>query len=62
MVLKTAIEKAGTIETAKVRDEIQNINYKGLSGTISFAANRELAISNFIIIQIKNGQYVLHRP
>ena len=62
MVLKTAIERAGTTDYAKVRDEVQRINYRGLSGLISFAPNRELATSNFIIIQIKNGEYVLHRP
>jgi len=62
MVLKTAIEQAGTIDTAKVRDKIQNISYKGLSGLISFAPNRELANSNFIIIQIKNGVYTLYKP
>ena len=61
MVLKTAIEKAGTTETAKVRDEIQKIQYKGLSGLISFAPNRELAQSNFIIIQIQNGKYRLYK-
>jgi len=61
MVLKTAIEKAGSVEYAKVRDEVQRISYRGLSGLISFAPNRELATSNFIIIKIENGQYVLHR-
>jgi len=61
MVLKTAIEQAGTIETAAVRDRIQNIRYQGLSGVISFAPNRELATSNFIIIQIQNGAYKLYR-
>jgi branched-chain amino acid transport system substrate-binding protein len=59
--LKLAIEKAGTIETAKVRDAMQNISYKGLSGLISFAPNRELAQSNFIITQIYNGQYRLYK-
>ena len=62
MLLKNAIEKAGTTETAKVRDEIQNISYAGLTGQISFAPNRELANSNFIIIQIHNGEYRLYRP
>jgi branched-chain amino acid transport system substrate-binding protein len=59
MVLKTAIEQAGTTDFAQVRDRIQRISYKGLSGQISFAPNRELAISNFIIIQINNGAYSL---
>ena len=61
-VLKTAIENAGTIETDKVREAVQNISYRGLSGLIRFAPNRELAISNFIIIQIKNGEYSLFKP
>jgi len=60
MVLKNAIEKAGTTDTAQVREQIQNINYSGLSGQISFAPNRELATSNFIIIQIHNGAYRLY--
>jgi branched-chain amino acid transport system substrate-binding protein len=61
MVLKTAIAEAGTTEMAKVRDKIQSVSYKGLSGLISFAPNRELANSNFIIIQIKNGAYQLYK-
>jgi branched-chain amino acid transport system substrate-binding protein len=61
-VLKAGIEKAGSLETDKVRAAVQGISYKGLSGTISFAPNRELAISNFIVIQIKNGEYTLYKP
>jgi len=58
-VLKEAIEKADTIETAKVRDAVQNIEYKGLSGVIRFTADREPAVSNFIILQINNGKFKL---
>jgi branched-chain amino acid transport system substrate-binding protein len=61
MVLKTAIEQAGTTDTKQVREMIQNIRYEGLSGVISFAPNRELAISNFIVIQIDNGAFKLFR-
>ena len=61
MVLKTAIQQAGTTDTEKVREKLQGVSYKGLSGTISFAPNRELAISNFIIIQIHNGAYQLYK-
>lgn len=61
MVLKAAIEKAGSIETAKVRDALQGISYKGLSGLISFAPNRELAQSNFIITKIEGGKYILYK-
>ena len=62
MVLETAIREAGTIEMEKVRDKLQDVSYQGLSGLISFAPNRELANSNFIIIQIKNGVYTLYKP
>ncbi|MCL2444061.1 MAG: branched-chain amino acid ABC transporter substrate-binding protein [Treponema sp.] len=62
MLLADAIEQAGTTETAAVRDKIQNANYQGLSGLISFTPNRELANSNFIIIQIRNGVYTLYNP
>ena len=61
MVLKNAIEQAGSTDTAQVRDRIQNITYKGLSGTIQFAPNRELASSNYIIVQIQNGAFTLYR-
>ena len=59
MVLKSAIEKAGTTDTAKVREQIQNIDHNGLSGQIKFAENRELAVSNFIILKIENGNFIL---
>jgi branched-chain amino acid transport system substrate-binding protein len=62
MLLKTAIEEAGTTRTEVVRDKLQNISYQGLSGLISFTPNRELAVSNFIIIQIRNGVYTLFNP
>ena len=61
MTLKAAIEKAGSTDTDKVRDALQSISYKGLSGLISFAPNRELAQSNFIITQIKSGNYILYK-
>jgi len=58
-LLKEAIEKAGTIEMEKVRDEIQNIEFKGLSGTIKFTPDREPELSNFIVLQIKDGKFTL---
>ena len=58
-MLKSAIEKAGTVETAKVRDVIQSIEYDGLSGFTKFTSDRELAISNFIVLQIDNGEFKL---
>ena len=58
-VLKSAIEKANSLEFEKVRDAVQNIEYKGLSGLIKFTPDRELAVSNFIILQIENGVFKL---
>ena len=58
-VLKQAIETANSFETAAVRDAVQNIEYQGLSGFIKFTADREPAISNFIILQIENGAFKL---
>ena len=58
-VLKSAIEQAGGTEFANVRDAVQGIEYKGLSGLIKFTPDRELAVSNFIILQIDNGAFKL---
>ena len=58
-MLKKAIETAGTTDTDKVRDVVQNIEYQGLSGLIKFSPDRELAVSNFIILQIENGKFKL---
>jgi branched-chain amino acid transport system substrate-binding protein len=61
-LLKDAVEKAEGFEFAKVRDTIQRIEYKGLSGLIKFTADRELAESNFIVLQIENGEFVMVTP
>ena len=58
-VLKQAIETADSIEFEKVRDAVQNIEYQGLSGLIKFTPERELAVSNFIILQIDKGAFSL---
>lgn len=58
-LLKSAIEKANSIETEKVRDAVQGIEYQGLSGLIKFNENRELAVSNFIVLQIKGDAFKL---
>jgi branched-chain amino acid transport system substrate-binding protein len=58
-LLKAAIEKANSFETDAVRNAVQGIEYKGLSGLIKFTPERELAVSNFIILQIKDGAFTL---
>jgi len=58
-VLAAAIEAAGTLEMAAVRDAVQNIEHQGLSGLIKFTPQRELAESNFIILEIRDGRFQL---
>lgn len=58
-LLKKAIEDAGTTDFAAVRDAVQSIEYDGLSGFIKFTPERELAVSNFIILQIDSGEFKL---
>jgi len=58
-LLKEAIESAGTFDFETVRDTIQNIEYKGLSGLIKFTPDRELEFSNFMILKIEGGEFKL---
>ena len=58
-ILKDAIEKAGTLETAAVRDAVMDAQHNGLSGFTQFTSDRELAVSNFIVIQIIDGEFKL---
>jgi len=61
-LLKTAIEKANSTKMEKVRDAVQKIEYKGLSGTIKFTADREPQLSNFMVLKIENGKFILVKP
>jgi len=61
-LLKEAIEKAGSADMEAVRDALMSLEFKGLSGTISFNADREPAESKFMILQIKDGDFVLVTP
>ena len=58
-LLKKAIETAGNTQTEAVRNAVQNIEYKGLSGLIMFTAEREPKLSNFIVLKIENGRFAL---
>ena len=58
-VLKAAMEQVGSTDFEQVRDAVQAIEYQGLSGLVKFDANRELAVSNFIVLQIDNGEFKL---
>lgn len=57
-VIKQAMEDAGSIEFEDLRVAIENIDFPGMSGQIKFAPNHELALSNFMIVQIQDGAFV----
>lgn len=61
-LLKSALEEAGKVDSDSFRDAVQNIEYEGLSGLIKFNDNRELTESNFIILKIENGKFILNNP
>lgn len=54
-VLLSAIEKAGSLEGAAIRDALKAIQIKGVTGNISFDENRN-PIKSAVILEIKNGQ------
>jgi len=58
-LLAAAIEAAGTIEYAAVRDALQNIDFHGLTGRVIFTPERELRYSNFLVLEIRNGEFHL---
>jgi len=62
MVLAEAVKRANSLDYEKVIAEIEKSEYLGLSGLIKFAPNHELAVSNFIILQIKDGAFTLVTP
>jgi branched-chain amino acid transport system substrate-binding protein len=61
MLLVDAIKRANSIETAKVVKAVEENNYTGLSGNLSFAADHTLKISNFIVTKINatTGEFEL---
>ncbi len=55
-VLLEAIEKAGTTDTAKVRDTLAGIEYEGVAGVIRFDAEGD-PIKTAAINQVTGGQF-----
>jgi branched-chain amino acid transport system substrate-binding protein len=56
-ILLQAIKNAGTLEKEKVRDAVQNINYKGITGQTQFDAIGD-ASKQFTKVIIKGGRFV----
>lgn len=52
-----AIEAAGTLEPAKVRDAIAKLDFESLYGPIKFAANGQISLPQ-TVVQIQDGKLV----
>jgi len=57
-LLLAAIEKAGTLDGAAIRDALKTITLEGVTGRISFDAQRN-PIKSAVILQYKGGKQVL---
>lgn len=56
-IMLTAMQNAGSTENVKIRDAMKNIQFKGVSGLITFDENRN-PIKSAVIIEMRNGQQV----
>ena len=54
-VLLSAIEKAGSLKGADIRDSLKSIQISGVTGKISFDADRN-PVKSAVILQIKDGK------
>ncbi len=54
-ILLSAIEKAGSLEGAAIRDALKTMQFNGVTGKISFDRDRN-PIKSAVILQIKDGQ------
>jgi ABC-type branched-chain amino acid transport systems, periplasmic component len=59
-LMADAIKRAGgTDGKAIIKSLADTKDFKGLAGNVAFAADKTLKESNFIVLQIKNGKFVL---
>jgi len=58
-VLAAAIRQAGSTEFEAVRNAFQNLDYTAMTGRIVFTPERELRYSNFLVLEIRNGEFHL---
>jgi len=62
VILQMAIEKAGTLDTKKVRDAIAALNTETFYGPIRFGANGQVVSLKPPIFQIQNGTQIVIYP
>lgn len=59
-ILADAMNRAGSIEfDAVVAALSETADYQGVAGTTTFAEDHTLAISNFMVVEVKDGKYTL---
>ena len=58
-VIKEAIEKAGEVDTAKLKTAMTEISVEGTTGKMSFDASGEPA-KDAKFIEIKDGKYQIY--
>lgn len=56
-MLLTAIENAGTVESEKVKEELYNVEYDGVTGDTKFDENGDVD-KEFVKVTIENGKFV----
>ena len=56
-ILKDAIERAKSVDKAKIRDAIRNSQYDGLCGKTQFAPNGDDEKA-FLVCKIQSGKYI----
>lgn len=55
----SAAQKAGSVTRASVEDAVTNLDYKGITTTVKFASNGEVAQATVNLYEQKNGSIVL---
>ena len=60
-VVAQAIKDAGSTTPSKITAALKTINYTGITGNFHFDANGDRKPVNYIIIMVKNGQFVAYK-
>ncbi len=61
MVIASAMQRAGSVESAKFLPEMAKTNHDGVTATISFDDKGDLKGGAITVYQVKNGEWVVQR-
>ena len=56
-IILTAIENAGSTDRELIRDEVEKIDYPGVTGATKFDEKRD-SVRPFNIVKIEDGKFV----